>query len=87
MPVDPTTAHLRAQVAAHTRWSTVNDRAAATAAARKAAFDRFEREVDPEGVLTPVERAKRAENARRAHFARMALASAKARRARKSGAA
>jgi hypothetical protein len=41
---------------------------------------RFEREVDPEGVLPPHERAKRAENAKAAYFKRLALKSAKARR-------
>lgn len=47
----------------------------------RAAFDlRFEREVDPDFSLTPVERAKRAEHARRLHFSRLAAASAKARK-------
>ena len=41
---------------------------------------KFEREVDPEGKLSPQERAKRAEYARRAHMQRLALKSAKARR-------
>ena len=40
---------------------------------------RFEREVDPDGVLTPQERTKRAENAKCAYFKRLALKSAKAR--------
>jgi hypothetical protein len=58
-----------------------------TAAARKAFADRFEREVDPDGVLSPAERARRAESARKAHFTRLALASSRARAARKAGAA
>jgi hypothetical protein len=41
---------------------------------------RFERQVDPDHVLPPQERAWRAEHARKAHFARLALASARARR-------
>jgi hypothetical protein len=41
---------------------------------------KFEREVDPEGKLSPQERAKWAEYARRAHMQRLALKSAKARR-------
>jgi hypothetical protein len=46
---------------------------------------KFEREVDPEGgKLSPQERAKRAEYARKAHMQRMALKSAKARRRRKA---
>jgi hypothetical protein len=46
-------------------------------------MSRFEREVDPDGTLPPAERAKRAESARKAHFARMALLSAQARAKRK----
>jgi hypothetical protein len=51
-----------------------------TRAAREAFARRFEREVDPDGVLPAPERARRAEAAKRAHFQRMALLSAKARR-------
>ena len=69
-----------AKVAAHTRWANTVDRTAATAKARQAFTDRFERDVDPDGVLDPLERAKRAANARRAHFQRLALKSAQARR-------
>ncbi|MGH8917627.1 MAG: hypothetical protein ACRDZY_18015, partial [Acidimicrobiales bacterium] len=45
---------------------------------------RFQRDVDPDGALSPGERARRAESARRAHMQRLALASAKARGARKA---
>lgn len=41
---------------------------------------KFEREVDPDGVLPPDERARRAEHKRRAYFQRLALKSARARR-------
>jgi len=44
----------------------------------------FEREVDPDGKLSPQERAKRAEYARKAHMQRMAWKSVKARRRRKT---
>jgi hypothetical protein len=71
---------LRARIAAHTRWANEPDRTAATAKARNAFRDRFEREVDPDGVLAPEERFRRAENARKAFYARLALASANARR-------
>jgi len=71
---------LSARIAANTRWSRVGDRSAATARARAAALARFEREVDPDGVLSPRDRAVRAEAARRAHFLRMALRSAQVRR-------
>ncbi|MBB1032562.1 hypothetical protein G6027_17110 [Dietzia sp. SLG310A2-38A2] len=73
---------MRAQIAAHESWATTTDRAARTAKARQAALDRFEKQVDPEGVLSPAERAKRAENARKAYFQRLALKSAQARRRR-----
>ena len=56
-----------------------------TGAARRAFLDRFEREVDPQGVLPPEERARRATAARKAYFARLALKSAAARRSRGGG--
>lgn len=40
----------------------------------------WERQVDPDGVLDPQERARRAGHAKKAHFARLALKSAQARR-------
>src|SRR5690348_5690113 len=67
---------LTARIAAHTRWAHEPDRSAATAPARQAFADRFERDVDPDGKLDPVERATRAEHARKAHFLRMAARSA-----------
>jgi hypothetical protein len=50
-----------------------------TAPARVAFLVRFEREVDPEGALPPHERARRAEHARRAYMASLALRSSRAR--------
>jgi hypothetical protein len=47
---------------------------------RRAFWIKFEREVDPEGILTPEERTRRADLARQAYFARLALKSAQARR-------
>lgn len=82
MPLTPAEKSLRGQVAAHTSWARTPDRTARTANARKAALDRFEHEVDPDGTLLPAERAKRAEHARKAYFARLALKSAQARRQR-----
>jgi hypothetical protein len=66
--------------AANMRWAYVSDRAAATAPARAASEARFERLVDPDGTLAPEERAKRAANARRAHYQQMALKSVESRR-------
>lgn len=80
----PEERRLRGSIAANAMWSRIEDRTAHTAAARQAFLDRFEREVDPEGTLSAQERSIRAESARRAHFQRLALASAKARRARRA---
>lgn len=73
---------LVARIAAAERWSRTGDRAAALAPARAGMMARFEREVDPDGVLDPADRARRAESAKSAHYARLALKSAQARRAR-----
>jgi hypothetical protein len=43
-------------------------------------LDKFERQVDPDNELSPAERAKRAEHARKAYYKRLALKSARARR-------
>lgn len=75
---------LRARLAAHTSWANTADRAARTAAARKAADERFARQVDPDGTLPPQERAERAENARRAYFTALALRSTRARGRRRA---
>lgn len=82
MSLTPAERSLRGQIAAHESWSRTPDRAARTAAARKALFDKFEQQVDPDSSLPPAERAKRAEHARKAHFKRLALKSAQARRRR-----
>lgn len=66
-------------MAAHALHARVNNPAAHTALARKVFLSRFEREVDPDGVLEPQERARRAEHAKKAYFTRLALASSKAR--------
>ena len=79
----PTERTIRAQIAAHESWAHTEDRPARTANARKAMLDKFESQVDPDGTLAPAERAKRAEHARKAHFKRLALKSAQARRRRR----
>jgi hypothetical protein len=81
----PVERSLRGTLAAHESWARTEDRSARTANARRAALDRFEKEVDPDGVLLPDERARRAEHLRKAYFARLALKSAQARRARRGG--
>lgn len=73
---------MRARKAVHVSWSRTADRAARTAPARAAMLAKFEREVDPDGVLHPDERAKRAESAKRAYYADLAMKSVRARRRR-----
>jgi len=70
---------LRARLAAYHLHAT-HDPKETTRKAREVFLSRFEREVDPDGVLTPCERARRAEAARRAYFTRLAFQSSRARR-------
>lgn len=74
---------LRAKVAAHTSWAHTENRAARTAA-RRAALGRFERQVDPDGVLPPEGCARRAGVPARRIFLGLAVKSAAA-RARRAG--
>ncbi len=73
---------LIASVASNTRWSKVNspeDRREATAPARAGRERAWELKADPDGVLPPAELAAAVARLKRAHFSRMALASARAR--------
>ena len=72
---------LRARIGALSLHAT-HDPRETTAAARSAFLARFEAEVDPERKLPEPERLRRAEAARRAHMARLALASARKRTAK-----
>ena len=74
---------LRARLAAYAMHAQ-HDARITTANGRTAFLSRFEREVDPDGVLTPDERARRADHARSAYFSRLSLSAAKARRARRA---
>ena len=65
------------------RLHALRDARETTAAARASFMARFEREVDPDGLLEPAERATRAASARKAYMLQMALRSSKARHARK----
>lgn len=56
-----------------------NDVHASTARARRGFDARFEREVDPDGVLPPLERRRRAEAARSAYFTSLAFKASVAR--------
>jgi len=81
MALTPEQRRLRAQIAAHIRWSR-EDPTANAVRAQAGLVARFEREIDPDGTLEPAERARRVESARKAHMKRLALKSAKARRRR-----
>lgn len=72
------------RIGAHIRWANTDDRTAATAPARQAFADRWDKQVDPDGVLTPKERHLRAEHAKKAYFLQLAAKSAKARAKRKA---
>lgn len=75
----PSERTIRARIAAYS----LHAAGGTTTAAASAAFrQRFEDEVDPDRVLPEAVRARRAEQARRAFYQRLALKSAKARRLR-----
>lgn len=75
----PSERTLAGSIGAHESWARTTDRTARTAPGRRAFDERFEREVDPDGVLDPAERARRAEHARKAYFLRLSLRSAQSR--------
>jgi len=79
-PLSSAERRLRAQLAVHTSWANTTDRTARTAPATAASMARFETQVDPDGLLPPEERARRAEHLRKAHMAKLAFASARARK-------
>lgn len=70
---------LQHRAMAHRSWALTPDRARRTARARSAFLARFEEDVDPDGVLSPEERARRADSALRAHMLNLARRSATAR--------
>lgn len=83
MASTPQQRSMQARMAVHLSWAATTDRSARTEPARRASLAAFDRQADPDGVLSPEERSRRAEHLRKAHYQRMALASAKA-RARRS---
>lgn len=79
--MDPADRTLRARLAAHSQWAKEPDPTSRTAKARAAANGRFveeARELHPDGSEELIQRT--AEHLRKAHFARMGLASAAKRR-------
>lgn len=81
--MDPIERSMQMRLAAHVSWANTSDRQARTEKARKAWNDRFEKQVDPDGVLPEAERRQRAESARKAFYAEMSLRSVQARRIKK----
>jgi hypothetical protein len=77
-----TTKSLPHQIAANARWSK-EDPTQQGQILRAGLEKRFLDEVDPDRVLPEAERQRRAENARKAFYQRLALASVKARQARR----
>lgn len=83
--MDPSERVLRSRLAAHISWAKTTDRVARTETARRASESRFvvqARELHPSGTAQQI--ADAAESLRKAHFARLALLSARARRARRA---
>jgi hypothetical protein len=78
---DRETAAAWGRIGGLTAWAH-NDAETMTGAAHRGFRARFEREVDPEGILPPAERAARAERARRAWMLTLAARSAAVRRSK-----
>ena len=72
---------LAGRIGAHALHGRYNARET-TAPARRAFMGRFEREADPDGVLGPDERRRRAAHLKKVYFLRLSLKSAEARRGR-----
>lgn len=73
----------RARIAAHASWANTSDRTARTRSGTSAFLARFEKQVDPDGVLAPEERTHRAYHARMAYMLALAERSAATRRRHK----
>ena len=74
--LSPAQRSLRARAAAHALHAMGGT---STKAGTAAFLARFERQVDPDRLLTPEERARRAEHARKAYMATLALKASRAR--------
>ncbi len=70
------------KIAAEISWGRTADRSARTRPAREKFLQRFEREVDPDGLLPPEERRRRADHAKRAYMLRLAKRAVDARKGR-----
>lgn len=83
LSLTPNERTMRARLAAHLLHASVDSREH-TGPARRAFMARFEDQVDPDRVLSPAERARRAEHAKKAYFTRLALKSAQVRRQKRN---
>lgn len=82
-PLTPEQRSLRARLAAETSWANTLDPTSRTAKARAAADGRFEQQArEKHPTATEEQIARAAKYLKSAHFSRLALASAKARRAK-----
>lgn len=74
---------MRSRLAAHVLHAGRDGRetTAKARAAGPSSLAYFEKQVDPDGELEPVERQRRAESAKAAYFLRLAMKSVKSRRA------
>lgn len=79
---DPKRRSQIASLAAHTSWARTPVRAERMAPANRAREKKWEKQVDPEGVLSPADRARAAASARAAYYRRLSMAGVEARRAR-----
>ena len=85
-PPDDVDFALYGSIGGNESWSRTKDRSARTAPARAVSppsDEYWENRVDPSREMSHPDRRKAAQNAKRAYFQRLALKSAKARRARK----
>jgi hypothetical protein len=85
-PLTPEQRRLRGRLGALVQQSR-NDVRETTRAARDASpgsLSHWENQVDPDGILEPAERLRRADAAHRAHMTKLAFASATARAARRN---
>jgi hypothetical protein len=71
---------LRARLASHSSWAQTANRRARTKPGSQALLAKLAAEVDPDGLMSPEDRAKAVENAKSAYFSRLALKAAAARK-------
>jgi hypothetical protein len=82
-PLTPAQRSARARLAVNTRWARATDRQTTARSGQAGLLARFEAQI-PAEITDPAERTRRALQLRLAHMQRMALASSKARAARKA---